>query len=83
MSKRDYLVSGAVFLEETEDGVVVRTAALAVAHAQALAKRFASGGKPVSVRGFLAHRKTDSGDIQASRLSWQLSGVELPPDSTP
>ena len=53
---------GAVFLEETEDGVVLRTAAQAVAHAQAIAKRFADGGKRVSVSGFLAHRKADSGE---------------------
>lgn len=53
---------GAVFLEETEDGVVLRTAAQAVAHAQAIAKRFADGGKSVSVSGFLAHRKADSGE---------------------
>lgn len=53
---------GAVFLEETEDGVVLRTAAQAVAHAQAIAKRFADGGKHVSVSGFLAHRKADSGE---------------------
>ena len=53
---------GAVFLEETEDGVVLRTAAQAVAHAQAIAKRFADGDKRVSVRGFLAHRRADSGE---------------------
>lgn len=51
---------GAVFLEETEDGIVLRTAAQAVAHAQAIAKRFANGGKHVSVSGFLAHRKAES-----------------------
>lgn len=53
---------GAVFLEETEDGVVLRTAAQAVAHAQAIANRFANGGKHVSVSGFLAHRKADSSE---------------------
>lgn len=53
---------GAVFLEETEDGVVLRTAAQAVAHAQAIAKRFADGGKRVSVGEFIAHRKADSGE---------------------
>lgn len=53
---------GAVFLEETEDGIVLRTAAQAVAHAQTLAKRFASGGNAVSVSGFLAHRRADSGE---------------------
>lgn len=51
---------GAVFLEETADGVVLRTAAQAVARAQAIAKRFAEGGGDVSVEGFLAHRKEDS-----------------------
>lgn len=53
---------GAVFLEETEDGIVLRTAAQAVAHAQAIAKRFADSGKDASVSGFLAHRKADSGE---------------------
>ncbi len=63
LRKRLGLVKGgAVFLEETEDGVVLRTAAQAVAHAQAIAKQFAKGGKNISVRGFLAHRKADSGD---------------------
>lgn len=63
LRKRLGLVEGgAVFLEETEDGVVLRTAAQAVAHAQAIAKRFASGGKNVSVTGFLVHRKADSSE---------------------
>lgn len=53
---------GAVFLEETEDGVVLRTAAQAVARAQAIAKRFAEKGRDVSVESFLAHRKEDSGE---------------------
>lgn len=53
---------GAVFLEETEDGIVLRTAAQAVAHAQAIAKRFASSGNQVSVSGFVAQRKADSGE---------------------
>ncbi|MDP3783738.1 MAG: AbrB/MazE/SpoVT family DNA-binding domain-containing protein [Sphingopyxis sp.] len=48
---------GTVFLEETADGVVLRTAAQAVARAQAIAKRFAEVGGDVSVEGFLAHRK--------------------------
>ncbi len=53
---------GAVFLEETEDGVVLRTAAQAVTHAQTIAKRFVEGGRQVSVSGFLAHRKADTGE---------------------
>ena len=52
---------GAVFLEETEDGIVLRTAAQAVTHAQAIARRFAAR-KDASVSGFLAHRKADSGE---------------------
>jgi len=51
---------GAVFLEETEDGIVIRTAAQAVAHAQAIAKRFADGRADLSVSGFLSHRRADS-----------------------
>jgi AbrB family looped-hinge helix DNA binding protein len=61
LRKRLGLVEGgAVFLEETEDGIVLRTAAQAVTHAQTIAKRFANDGKDVSVRGFLAHRRADS-----------------------
>lgn len=63
LRKRLGLVKGgSVFLEETEDGVVLRTAAQTVAHAQAIAKRFANGGKHVSVSRFLNHRKGDSGE---------------------
>ncbi|QTH24758.1 MULTISPECIES: AbrB/MazE/SpoVT family DNA-binding domain-containing protein [Sphingomonadaceae] len=54
---------GAVFLEETEDGVVLRTAAQAVAHAQAIAKRFATSRKDdASVDAFLANRRVESGE---------------------
>lgn len=54
---------GAVFLEETEDGVVLRTAAQAVARAQAIAKRFAkSQNADASVDAFLANRRTESGE---------------------
>ena len=48
LRKRLGLVEGgAVFVEETEDGIVLRTAAQTVAHAQAIAKRFAGGGNAV------------------------------------
>ncbi|MDR2214724.1 MAG: AbrB/MazE/SpoVT family DNA-binding domain-containing protein [Nevskiaceae bacterium] len=54
---------GAVLLEETADGVVLRTAAQAVARAQAIARNFAGGrAGQVSVSGFLAQRKADSGE---------------------
>lgn len=63
LRKRLGLVEGgAVFLEETADGVMLRTAAQAVAHAQAIAKRFADGGNELSVSGILAHRKADGGE---------------------
>ena len=53
---------GAVFLDETEDGVVLRTAAQAVARAQALAKRFTAGNPDASVDAFLTRRREDSGE---------------------
>jgi len=52
---------GSVFLEETEDGVVLRTAAQAVARAQALAKRFKENPEG-SVDSFLARRSAESGE---------------------
>jgi AbrB family looped-hinge helix DNA binding protein len=53
---------GAVFLEETPDGVVLRTAAQAVAHARALARKFAGDRDDVGVDAFLAQRRQDSGE---------------------
>jgi AbrB family looped-hinge helix DNA binding protein len=53
---------GAVYLEETPDGVVLRTAAQAVARAQALAKQFTGGNPDASVDAFLARRREDSGE---------------------
>ncbi len=53
---------GAVFLEETEDGVVLRTAAQAVARAQALAKQYTGGQPDAGADGFLARRREDSGE---------------------
>ena len=63
LRKRLGLVDGgAVFLEETEDGVVLRTAAQAVARAQAIAKRFTEGKPEASVDAFLAKRVVESGE---------------------
>lgn len=53
---------GAVYLDETDDGVVLRTAAQAVARAQALAKRYTGDNPETSVDGFLAKRREDSGE---------------------
>ena len=51
--------SGTVFLDETEHGVVLRTAAQAVARAQALAKSHT--GDRGDVTAFLAGRVRESG----------------------
>lgn len=53
---------GAIYLDETADGVVLRTAAQAVARAQALAKQFTGGNPEASVDAFLARRRDESGE---------------------
>lgn len=53
---------GSVFLEETADGVVLRTAAQAVARARAIARRFTEGKTEASVDAFLASRVAESGE---------------------
>ncbi len=52
---------GAVLVEETADGVVLRTVGQAVAKAQAIAKRYAQQ-PDASVDAFLAARREDSGE---------------------
>ena len=52
---------GSVYLDETADGVVLRTASQIVANAQALAKRFADV-PGASVAEFLNARVTESGE---------------------
>ncbi len=53
---------GAVYVDETDDGIVLRTAAQAVARAQALAKLFTGGNPEASVDAFLARRRDESGE---------------------
>ena len=53
---------GAVYLDETPDGLVLRTAVQAVARAQALAKQYTEGNPEASVEAFLAKRREDSGE---------------------
>ena len=53
---------GAVYVDETDDGVVLRTAAQAVARAQALAEQFTGGNPEASVDAFLARRRDESGE---------------------
>lgn len=52
---------GAVLVEETPDGVVLRTVSQAVARAQAIAKKYADHPDS-SVDSFLASRPADSGE---------------------
>lgn len=53
---------GTVFVEETDDGLVLRTAAQAVTRAQALARRFTNGKPDASVDAFVANRRAESGE---------------------
>lgn len=53
---------GAVYLDETPDGVVLRTAAQAVARAQALAKQYTGENPASSVASFLEKRREESGE---------------------
>jgi len=53
---------GALLIEETPDGIVLRTVAQSIAHAQALARRY-TGDKPeTSVDAFLANRRAETGE---------------------
>jgi AbrB family looped-hinge helix DNA binding protein len=59
---------GAVYVDETDDGIVLRTAAQAVARAQALAKQFTGGNPEASVDAFLARRRDESGERASSSM---------------
>jgi AbrB family looped-hinge helix DNA binding protein len=53
---------GSLVIEETPDGVILRTVAQSVAHAQALAKKYTGEKTDASVDAFLARRREDSGE---------------------
>ena len=53
---------GSVLIEETDDGIIMRTASQAVSHAQALAKKYTEGREDASVASFLANRREESGE---------------------
>jgi AbrB family looped-hinge helix DNA binding protein len=53
---------GAIYLDETDDGVVLRTANQAVARAQAFAKQYTGGNPDASVDAFLNRRREDGGE---------------------
>jgi AbrB family looped-hinge helix DNA binding protein len=66
---------GAVFIEETTDGIVLRTAAQAVSRAQAIAKEFSADKPDASVDAIRRHQTTRSpthglgGGLHLSRAS--------------
>jgi AbrB family looped-hinge helix DNA binding protein len=53
---------GSLLVEETPDGVILRTVAQSVAHARALARKYTEGRPDASVDAFLANRRADSGE---------------------
>jgi AbrB family looped-hinge helix DNA binding protein len=53
---------GSLLVEETPDGVILRTVAQSVAHARALARKYTEGQPDASVDAFLANRRADSGE---------------------
>ena len=53
---------GALLIEETPDGMVLRTVAQSIAHAQALARKYTADKPEASVDAFLANRRAESGE---------------------
>lgn len=53
---------GALLVEETPDGVILRTVAQSIAHARALARHYTEGKPEASVDSFLANRRSESGE---------------------
>jgi AbrB family looped-hinge helix DNA binding protein len=53
---------GSLLVEETSDGVILRTTAQSVAHARALARKYTGDRPEASVDAFLANRRADSGE---------------------
>jgi len=53
---------GALLVEETPDGVILRTVEQSIAHARALARKYTVNKPEASVDTFLANRRTESGE---------------------
>ncbi len=53
---------GALLVEETADGVILRTVAQSIAHAQAIARKYTAQVPDSGVDGFIARRRHDSGE---------------------
>ncbi len=57
----DVSEGGELVMEETADGLVLRTVAQSVGHAQSIARRHLADRPDVSVDDFLSRRRKDSG----------------------
>ena len=53
---------GELVVDETKDGIVLRTVAQSVAHARALARRYTADLPETSVEAFLTKRRDESGE---------------------
>lgn len=53
---------GALLVEETAEGLILRTVAQSVAHARSLARKYIADKPEASVEGFLANRRAESGE---------------------
>lgn len=53
---------GALLVEELPDGIVLRTVAQSISHAQALARKYTADKPEASVDAFLANRRAESGE---------------------
>ena len=53
---------GALLVEEIPDGVILRTIAQSIAHAQALARKYTANKPEACVDAFLANRRAESGE---------------------
>ena len=53
---------GELLIEETPNSIVLRTAAQAVANAQAIVRKYTGDDPEASVDAFLANRRKDSGE---------------------
>jgi AbrB family looped-hinge helix DNA binding protein len=53
---------GELILEETQNGLVLRTLAQAIAEAQEIVLRYTAGNPDATVDAFLANRRAESGE---------------------
>lgn len=53
---------GALLIEETDEGLILRTVAQSVAHARMLARKYTADKPEASVDAFLANRRVETGE---------------------